>query len=204
MSQNTSFGDAAAAVSNVSRGKIRSHYFGLSGWKKLLLMLAMTLAFVGSSGTIWGLIRGQPEEVAKAQATIESIKSTASGANLTPEQNAQLDRAKEKVKAAGHWFYEKTAPQLAKVGFGFFVAFVLGYAFRQFIKTMAMLTALALALGGVAAYFGWIDFSAFRENLSTGTNWVTNQFDGAKQFAMRFIGAGMSGTIGFVVGFLRR
>ncbi len=193
------------SLSRRAAGNVKQHYATLSGWKKLLLMLSFLAAMVGTFGTLVGVVRGQSEERVKAQATVESIRSSlAPGASLTPDQQARLDQATTQMKSAGHWFYEKTAPHLAKIGFGFFVAFILGYAFRQFIKTMASLAAIAVALGGVAAYFGWIDFSHFRENLTASTGWVSDQLTGAKDVIIKFIGASLSGTVGFVIGFMRR
>lgn len=186
-------------------GSMKKHYSTLSGWRKLMLIFSFCLAILGTTGSIVGYVRGRSPERVEAQATIEQVRSQAiPGAALTAEQQARLDQATEKMKAAGHWFYEKTAPHLARIGFGFFVAFILGYAFRQFIKTMASLAAIVLVLAGVAAYFGYIDLGKFRDNLTASTGWVSEQLTGAKDVILKFIGASLSGTFGFVIGFLRR
>ena len=168
-------------------------------------MLSFVLAVLGTVGTVIGYVRGRSPERVQAQQTVESIRSNvAPGASLTSEQQAQLDRATETVKAAGHWFYEKTAPHLAKIGFGFVTGFVLGFMFRQFLKTMAILAAIVLAGGSIAAYFGYLDLSHLRDNVTQSTGWVTDQLAGAKELILSFIGASMSGTIGFVIGFMRK
>lgn len=187
----------------------KKHYSTLSGWKKLLLVLSFIVAMVGSIGAFVGIVKGAPPEAEQAQATVESLRVEAANSNnFSPEQKEkiqqQLDDATARAKAAGHWFYQKTAPHLARIGFGFFIAFILGYAFRQFIKTMASLAAIVLVGAGVAAYFGWVDFSSFRGNLTASTGWVSDQLTGAKDVILKFIGASLSGTVGFVIGFMRR
>ena len=205
MNPSQTITETSTTITRAARGKIRTHYSLLSAWKKLLLTVSMLLAVVGGGGSLFGLLQSKPPEAVAAQATIESIKSSRPGLqNLTAEQQVSLERAKAQVSAAGHWFYEKTAPHLAKIGIGFAVAFVLGYLFRQFVKTMASLAAIALVGAGVAAYFGWIDFGNFRENLSSSTTWVSNQMEGVKNLVMSLLGAGISGTAGFVIGFMRK
>jgi uncharacterized membrane protein (Fun14 family) len=188
-----------------SAGTARKHYATLSGWKKLLLVLSILIAVLGTLGTVIGYVRGRSPERAEAQQTVEQIRSSVPpGASLTPQQQERLDQATQQMRAAGHWFYEKTAPHLARIGFGFFIAFILGYMFRQFIKTMAMLAAVVLVGAGVAAYLGYLDLSHFRDNLTASTGWVGDQLAGAKDMVLKFIGASLSGTIGFIIGFTRK
>lgn len=186
-------------------GNVWRSFTSLAGWKKLLLVLSIVVAILGVVGTTIGYVRGRSPERVQAQQTVESIRSSAApGASLTPDQQARLDQATAQVRAAGHWFYEKTAPHLAKIGFGFFIGFVLGFMTRQFLKTMAVLTAVVLVVGGVASYLGYLDLSHLRENLTQSTGWLTDQLAGAKELVLSFIGASLSGTIGFVIGFTRR
>lgn len=184
---------------------VKKQYSSLPSWKKRLLIVSFLVALVGAIGTVIGFFQSKPPEQVQAQATVESLRTdAASGANLTPEQQAKLDQATAQVKAAGHWFYQKTAPHLAKIGFGFVIGFILGFAFRQFIKTMAVLAAIALVAGAAAAYFGYLDLGVFRSNLTASTGWVSDQLTGAKDIILKFIGASLSGTVGFVIGFMRR
>jgi uncharacterized membrane protein (Fun14 family) len=192
-------------ITRRAAGTARKHYSTLSGWKKLLLVLSFVIAIVGTVGTVVGYVRGRSPERVKAQQTVEQIRSSVPpGASLTPDQQARLDQATTQVRAAGHWFYEKTAPHLARIGFGFFIAFILGYAFRQFIKTMATLAAIVLVGAAVAAYLGYLDLSQFRGNLTASTGWVSDQLTGAKDVLLKFIGASLSGTVGFILGFMRK
>lgn len=197
--------DTRPPLTKRAAGTARRHYSTLSGWKKLLLVLSFVIAILGTVGTVIGYVRGRSPERVQAQQTVEQIRSNvAPGASLTPEQQARLDQATQQMRAAGHWFYEKTAPHLARIGFGFFIAFILGYAFRQFIKTMGILAAVVLVAAGVAAYLGYLDLSRFRDNLTASTGWVSDQLTGAKDVILKFIGASLSGTVGFIIGFTRK
>jgi uncharacterized membrane protein (Fun14 family) len=193
------------SMSRRTAGTARSHFSRLSGWKKFLLLLSILIAILGTVGTVIGYVRGRSPQRAEAQQTVEQIRSSVPpGASLTPDQQARLDQATDQMRAAGHWFYEKTAPHLARIGFGFFIAFILGYAFRQFIKTMAVLAAIVIVAAGVAAYLGYIDLSHLRDDLTASTGWVGDQLTGAKDLILKFIATSLSGTIGFIVGFTRK
>lgn len=179
------------------------HFWHLARWKKVLLILAVLMAVAGVSGSVAGVVRGKPAEVKQAQAKVEDLNLTSRRSALTAEQTEQLQAAKEKVNAAKHWFYDQTAPQLWRIGLGFFVAFVLGFMARQFLKTVATLLAIVVVVAGVAIYFGWLDSGGVQSNLKTGTGWVMERLDSMKATLLRFAGASLSGTAGFVVGFTR-
>jgi uncharacterized membrane protein (Fun14 family) len=183
---------------------VRAHYKGLAGWKRMLVVLAFVASVVGVVGTVGGVVRAEPAEKKAAVTTIEGIRGTAKSSNLTPEQKATLEQAQAKVSELSHWFYDQTAPQLSKMGLGFIVAFVLGIAFRQFVKTMATVTALVLAMAGVAGYFGWVDFSSVKNYVTDGTGWAMEQMGGVKDTVLKLAGASLSGTVGFFIGFMRR
>ena len=184
-------------------GLFHQHYWRLAWWKKLLLVLAVVLGVVGATGSVGGFFRPDPPEMKQAQATVESLAVPA-GVALTPQQQVQIDQAKAKVDEFRHWFYDKTAPHLWRMGLGFFVMFVIGYAFRQFVKTMAVIAALLLAAVGVAAYLGAFELGHFRQNLTHSTGWAMDQVAGLKDLILKFAAASLSGTAGFVIGFMRR
>lgn len=183
---------------------VRSHYKGLAGWKRALVILAFVASVVGVVGTVGGYVRTAPPEREAAMTTIEGLRGQARSSNLTPEQQATLEQAQAKVSQLGHWFYDKAAPQLSKMGLGFMVAFVLGIAFRHFVKTMGILAALVLVLGGVAGYFGWVDLATVKSNVAHGTGWAMDHLGGLKETVLKFMGASLSGTVGFIIGFMRR
>ena len=190
-----------AAVSVV--GTTSRHFFALAGWKKALLVLAIVLGIAGIAGSVAGAVKGKPPEVRQAQVRVEELSAVGRRSSLTAEQTQQLESAKTKVNEVKHWFYDQTAPQLWRIGLGFFIAFVLGFMARQFLKTMVSLAAIVLVAAGVAIYLGWIDVGNAKASLASGTGWVMERADTFKEAVLKFAGASLSGTAGFVIGFMR-
>ena len=184
-------------------GTAAYHFWRLAWWKKALLIFALLIGVVGVVGAVAGAVRGTPPEVRTSQAKVEDLQKAGPRSSLTAEQQTELKTAEDNVNAYRHWFYDKTAPQLWRIGLGFFVAFVLGFAARQFVKTMATLAALLVVGVGVAIYFGYLDSGGVRANVTTGTGWVMDRLGSMKETVLSFIGASLSGTVGFVIGFTR-
>lgn len=191
-------------VMRETRGsRVRRQFYALAGWKKALLVLALVMTIAGVIGSMTSVVKGKPPEVKQAQVKVEELNVVGQRSSLTPEQARQLESAKAKVDSVKHWFYDQTAPQLWRIGLGFFIAFVLGFMARQFLKTMAMLAALLVVLVGVAIYFGKLESGSVKSDLATGTGWVMERLDSMKSVLLKFAGTSLSGTAGFVIGFLR-
>ena len=191
------------SLSRRAAGSAGRGFWGLPLWKKALLALAVTMTIVGIVGATAGTFRSQPVEVQTAQVKVEELRGVGQHSALTAEQKATLDQASAKVNEAKHWFYDQAAPQLWRIGLGFAIAFVLGFMARQFLKTMATLAAIVLVGVGVALYFGYLDAAGVKTNLSTGTGWVMDRLDSAKATLLSIAGTSLSGTVGFVLGFMR-
>lgn len=186
----------------LGRSAVR-RFFELPGWKRALLILAIVLAVAGIAGSVTGMFRETPPEAKVAQVRVEQLHAVGPRSSLTADQQTELKQAETKVDAARHWFYDKTAPQLWRIGLGFFIAFVLGFMARQFLKTMATLAALLVVIVGVAVYLGAFDAGGVKANLATGTGWIMDRLDSMKESLLKFVGTSLSGTAGFVIGFMR-
>lgn len=197
--------DAAVIQARVRRvgGSAGQHFWELAWWKKALLVFAVVLAVVGIAGAVTGTFRSKPPEVKSAQVEVETLRAQGQRSSLTDEQQQQLKTADNTVNTYRHWFYDKTAPQLWRIGIGFFIAFILGFMARQFLKTMAVLAAVAVVLAAVAVYFGLLDSGGLKSNVTTGTGWVMDRLDSMKETLLKFVGTSLSGTAGFVIGFMR-
>jgi uncharacterized membrane protein (Fun14 family) len=194
---------SSRTVSGRAINTVGQRFSEVAGWKKALLVLAILMSIAGIAGSVTGAIKGKPPEVQQAQVRVEELSAVGQHSSLTAEQTQQLDQATAKVDEVKHWFYDQTAPQLWRIGLGFFIAFVAGFAARQFVKTMASLAALAVVLAGVAIYMGWIDAATAKSNLASGTGWVMERVDTFKDAVLKFAGASLSGTAGFAIGFMR-
>ncbi|MGC4076060.1 MAG: hypothetical protein QM702_03320 [Rubrivivax sp.] len=155
-----------------------------------------------------GYFQPDPEAKVQAKAKVEDLVGQSNQRSLTAEQkqqiNQQISQAADQVRSAGHWFYDKTAPFLWRIGLGFAIAFVLGYMARQFVKTVAVLAALVLVLAGVAIYFGKLDGSTIGADLRSGAGWVAERSTWIKDQLVAVATASVSGTLGFIVGFTRQ
>lgn len=193
----------ATQMSRAGGGGVMRAWSRMSGWKKLLVILSIAITIVGATGSIIGATRPDPPAVVQNQQTIEELQKPA-GQSLTPEQQVKLDQAKERVSELSHWFYDKTAPHLWRMGLSFFVCFVIGFMARTFVKSVAFFFAGILVLATAASYFGFLDLGKFRENLTGSTGWAMDQLKGLTDLVATFFGASATGTIGFFVGFLKR
>ena len=178
-------------------------FWRMERWKKLVLTIALLVGVIGAAGSIVGATRPAPAPSVQAQQTIEDLKVPA-GSQLTDTQQARLDQAKQTVSNYGHWFYDKTAPVLWRVGFSFAVAFVLGIAARSFVKSIAFFVAGVLVIATALAYFKVLDLGQFRDNLTNSTGWAADQMKGLKDLAVKTIGFSLTGVVGFVLGFLKK
>lgn len=181
------------------------HFWALSGWTKLILVIALTMGVVGVAGVVVGATQPTPPAKVEAQTKVDTLRAQGfAGNSLTTDQQQTLDTAKQQVSQAGHWFYDKTAPTLWRVGIGFVVFFVVGFMARSFLKSVAFFAAGILFIATAAAYFGFIDLGHFRDNLTSSTGWAMDQLNGFKDLLVKSVGISLSGVVGFVVGFLRK
>ena len=178
-------------------------FWRLSGWTKTVVLVAVVASVVGLAGVVVGATQPDPPQKIEAQQTVRQMQ-VPSGMSLTAQQQATLDDAKQRVSQAGHWFYDKTAPTLWRVGIGFVVFFVLGFMARTFVKTVAFFAAAILCIATAAAYFGYVDLGHFRANLTSWTGWAMDQMNGLKDLIVKSVGISLSGVVGFVIGFLRK
>lgn len=202
---------AAVVAVPIKRRPVRTvarHFWKLDAWKKALLVVALLVGIAGVAGSVAGMVRPDPPAKEVAIAKVESLQVEANRRSLTDAQRQQvkeqLSDAYAQASAAGHWFYDKTAPHLWRIGLGFSVAFVLGYMARQFVKTVAVVAALMLILAGVAIYFGQLDGSKVGADLRSGAGWVADRSTWIKEQLIAIGTASISGTIGFVIGFTRQ
>jgi uncharacterized membrane protein (Fun14 family) len=112
------------------------------------------------------------------------------------------DTAENRVETWAEWFSTKGV----RYGLSFLGAFALGYAFRAFVKTMAILTALAVTAILLLSYFNVynIDFSQVQTQWDSNSEWITTQATKAKDFVWAYLPSSTVAFIGFFVGMLRR
>jgi len=101
---------------------------------------------------------------------------------------------------------QRFSPWLTRVGFTFIVGFVVGWAFRAFIKIMSMIASLALAVVLALSYFGVlnVDFSSAEKQYESAMSWVTDQASRAAKTILNHIPGSASSFAGMFIGFRRK
>jgi uncharacterized membrane protein (Fun14 family) len=169
-------------------------------WKKLLLTVSLLVTLGG--GVLWGLSAME----AKTQPTTAPSNGDWSrvpvGRSFLPSTAEISTAAAEQIEDwRAQW-----GPGLVRFGISFAVGFMAGFAFRQFLKTLAILLAV-----GVVALIGLsltnvinIDLSEASTKYEGTLSWLGEQATRVKDTVISRVPATVAGVLGFVVGFLRR
>jgi len=98
------------------------------------------------------------------------------------------------------------APHATHIGVSFIVGFILGWAFRVFVKTMAMIAALATALFFGLSYFNVmnIDLSKAEKQYDSGKTWLVDQAGRLKDAVKTHLPSSGATFLGLFVGFRRK
>jgi uncharacterized membrane protein (Fun14 family) len=195
MSDETS-SDAAVRV-----GVVR----GQPAWKKILLTLSLIL--VGGGAVMYGTSYFQgtaKEQVVEREVTMEPSEAQQRGMSFVGGSRGPVTVKVEEI-IPPDW-KARYGPWLMQTGVSFILGFVLGYAFRQFVKTLAILLALGVALTIGLSFFNVIniDFSGVQTQYESSLHWLSDQGSRLKDFVLSYIPSFSAGTVGAIVGFLRR
>jgi uncharacterized membrane protein (Fun14 family) len=98
------------------------------------------------------------------------------------------------------WIGNYTSSTLAQLGGSYLAGFLIGWAFRRFLRLAAMLLAFALACVAAMKTTGWIDvdWSALEAQISQTVQWLHGEAAGLKNALTGFLpSAGAAGTGSF-------
>jgi uncharacterized membrane protein (Fun14 family) len=173
----------------------------LSGWKRMLLMLAALAAGLGGFGAVAGKLQDRPQDYVDATRIIESL--TAKSSLTADDKDSLRDAEKRQAQHTGFWF-DSLAPHTWRAAISFIGAFIVGYAFRRFVATMAVITGIAFA--GIAAltYFDIVDLSNVRAGVEKSAGVVTKLATQFKDTVLAWLPSSVTGIGGFLIGFMRR
>ena len=196
MSDDIRTGEASGGV-----GVVR----GQPGWKKLLLTLSLLL--VGGGAVLYGTSYFQGtarEQVIEREITMDATEAHRRGASFVGGSSGPVT-VKIEETIPPDW-KARYGPGLMQTGVSFIIGFVLGYAFRQFVKTLAILLAVGVVAVIGLAFFNviHIDFSGMQTQYESALHWLSDQGSRLKDFVLSYIPSFSAGTLGAIVGFLRR
>ena len=95
---------------------------------------------------------------------------------------------------------------MAKLGISFAAGILIGVFFRIYLKTMAVLAAVATAGIVALSYFEVInlDFTLMKDNYESASGWIGEQAERVKDFAMDLAPSLVAVTVGFFVGVMKK
>ncbi|MGH7177664.1 MAG: FUN14 domain-containing protein [Tepidisphaeraceae bacterium] len=155
-------------------------------WQKSLLTGAIALAGCGMTGQLVGYFSDPRTNGAEVSAP----QSTAVAGTENPPQT----------------WRRKYSPAMTRMGLSFVAAFVLGWVFRTFLKTMALITALAVAVFVGLSWFNVLnlDLTTARTKYESSMQWVGDQSGRLYDAAKSHLPGSVSTFAGLFIGFRRK
>jgi uncharacterized membrane protein (Fun14 family) len=104
------------------------------------------------------------------------------------------------------WIGNYTSPAVAQVGGSYLGGFLLGWAFRRFLRMAAMLLAAAVACVAVMKATGWIDvdWSALEGQISRTAQWLHGEAEGLRNALSGFLPSAGAAGAGSFFGFRKK
>jgi uncharacterized membrane protein (Fun14 family) len=110
------------------------------------------------------------------------------------------------VGGLASWIGNFTSPAFAQIGGSYLGGFLIGWAFRRFLRIAAMLVAGALACIAVIKATGWIDvdWSALETQISRTVQWLHGEAEGLKNLLSGILPSAGAAGAGTFFGFRKK
>jgi uncharacterized membrane protein (Fun14 family) len=104
------------------------------------------------------------------------------------------------------WIGNYTSPAMAQLGASYLGGFILGWAFRRFLRIAAMLAAIALAALTAMKATGWIelDWSSLEQQVGRTAQWLHGEAEGLRNMLTGFLPSAGAAGAGSFFGFRRK
>ena len=104
------------------------------------------------------------------------------------------------------WIGNFTSPAVAQIGGSYLGGFVIGWAFRRFLRLAAMLVAIVLACVAAMKATGWIDvdWSQLEAQISRTVQWLHGEAEGLKNVLTGFLPSAGAAGAGTFFGFRKK
>lgn len=174
-----------------------THLVVMPRFHQSLLGLAMLLAGGGTLGQIAGYFKGP------ATPTVQTTTTAPGGSSFVDANEAPTATPAE---APPQTIGERVAPWATRVGFAYIVGFVVGWAFRAFIKIMSLLTMAGVSIIAGLSYFHIlnVDMTTTQQKYESVMHWVTDQGSKAASALMHHFPGSASSFAGMFLGFKRK
>lgn len=110
------------------------------------------------------------------------------------------------VGGLASWIGNFTSPAMAQMAGSYLGGFVIGWAFRRFLRMAAMLAALILAGVAVLKSTGWLDldWASIETQLSQGLRWLQGEADGLRSLLTGILPSAGAAGAGTFFGFRKK
>ncbi len=176
----------------------------MARWQKIMLIVGLILAGIGISGQVRQRLAPATESVVESS---PGHGVTSPGEHRSFVGTGQTGKPSQpEATPAEPSAVQTNTPWMTRVGIGFIGGFVLGWAFRAFLKLMSL---AAIVLGGLLlglSYFNVvnIDLSAAREKYASASAWISDQGERLGDAAMAHLPASSSTLMGLLAGLKRK
>jgi len=193
---------------------IAARFFGdlfqMATWQKVALGTAALVGGTGIAGETYSSFHPTPPEAIETRQDTTGTAAPGRGPNFIDPATAPPAQREATPPAstptAGGSFFEQYSPAMMGTGLSFVLAYIVGWAFRVFVKTMIIVFVLGAALLLGLSYFNVVnlDLSKAQEKYSTSIAWITDQAVKLKDAAIAHFPASSSGVMGLLVGLRRK
>ena len=110
------------------------------------------------------------------------------------------------IGALASWIGNFTSPAIAQLGGSYLGGFLIGWAFRRFLRMAAMLVAIGLAGIALMKGTGWIDvdWSAVEAQVGQAVRWLHGEAEGLKNLVTGFLPSAGAAGAGSFFGFRKK
>jgi uncharacterized membrane protein (Fun14 family) len=110
------------------------------------------------------------------------------------------------IAGLASWIGNFTSPSIAQIGGSYLGGFLIGWAFRRFLRFAAMLVAAVLAGIAVMKATGWIDvdWSALETQITRTVQWLHGEAQGLKNVLSGFLPSAGAAGAGSFFGFRKK
>lgn len=110
------------------------------------------------------------------------------------------------VGGLASWIGNLSSPAIAEVGGSYLGGFVIGWAFRRFLKMAAMVAAAILACIAALKATGWItlDWASLESSITQSMKWLHGEAEGLKNLLSGFLPSAGAAGAGSFFGFRKK
>ena len=110
------------------------------------------------------------------------------------------------IGALASWIGNFASPTVAQIGGSYLGGYLIGWAFRRFLKIAAMIVAITLASIGALKATGWIDldWASIETQISQAIQWVHGEAEGLKNLLAGFLPSAGAAGAGSFFGFRKK